>query len=397
MPNPSRRLVWMVIDLDNLNRQLIPSSLQRPESNIVSMAERLRQLTSTLTPTEGDNSTAMQFDPNATSFPLRKDLPEIKGAPKDAAWFWGKDDQLGRLNLLTPTRVKAAATEIRTGEMARMDLPLNVPAQPAFGRETFQHKIKILKENHAYDDVYTLNTQSGTQWDGFRHHAHDGSSRFYNGAQGKDFLGSEANEKCSIHYWSKHGFAGRGILLDYRSYANEQGIKYESASSHAISYADLEAVGKRQGIDIRPASQGGDVQIGDILFVRAGWKEDYDRRSASENEAIGLRVFGESGDGIQRWAGLKQEKSIIDWLHDCYFAAVGGDSPTFECWPTGPAEGRLHGFLLALWGMPLGEMVDLEKVAQLARKNGKYTFFFTSAPANVVGGVSSHVNGTAIF
>jgi hypothetical protein len=57
----------------------------------------------------------------------------------------------------------------------------------------------------------------------------------------------------------------------------------------------------------------------------------------------------------------------------------------------------LLGFLLALWGMPLGEMIDLEKVSQLARKNKKYTFFFTSAPANVVRGVSSHVNGTAIF
>lgn len=339
----------------------------------------------------------MQFDPNASSFPLRKDLPEIPGAPKDAAWFWGKDDQIGRLNLLTPARVKNAAAEIRTGQMARMDLPLNVPEQPAFGRETFQHKIKTLAQNHAYDDVYTLNTQSGTQWDGFRHHAHDASKRFYNGAQGKDFLGPEANEKCSIHYWSQHGFCGRGVLLDYRSYANDKGINYDSASSHAISYDDLVAVGKRQGIDIRPASQGGDIQIGDILFVRGGWKEDYDARSAEQNKQIGLRVFGDSGDNIQRWAGLKQEPAIVDWLHDCYFAAVGGDSPTFECWPTGPPEGRLHGFLLALWGMPLGEMIDLERVAELALKNGKYTFFFTSAPANVVRGVSSHVNGTAIF
>ena len=338
-----------------------------------------------------------QFDPNSTSFPLLKDLPSIPDAPKNAAWFWGPDDQIGRLNLLTPTRVKAAAGEIKTGQMARMDLPLNVPAQPAFGREVFQHKIKVLKKDHAYDDVYNLNTQSGTQWDGFRHHAHDGSGMFYNGARGRDFLGSEANEKCSIHYWSRHGFCGRGVLLDYRGYASEKGIKYESASSHAISYEDLRAVGEWQGLDIRPEAQGGDVKVGDILFVRAGWKEDYDARSAKDNEAIGLRVFGEEGEGIQRWAGLKQEPAIVEWLHDCYFSAVGGDSPTFECWPTGPPEGRLHGFILALWGMPLGEMVDLEGVAALARRNGRYTFFFTSAPANVVGGVSSHVNGTAVF
>ena len=287
------------------------------------------------------------WDPNSKTFPNRKDLPSIPGAPKDAAWFWGKDDGLGRLNLLTPDRVKAAAQEIKTGEMARMDLPLDVPKQPAFGRETFEHKIKTLRKDEAYDDTYSLNTQSGTQWDGFRHAAHH-SKTFYNGATGGDFLGSDANEKNSIHYWSDHGFAGRGVLLDYRSYVTDKGIKYDSASTHPISYDDLVAVGKHQGVDIRPASQGGDIQIGDILFVRAGWTEDYYKRSAEENRAVGLRVFGNEGDNIQRWAGVKQEQATIDWLHDCYFAAVGGDSPTFECWPvpSDPAL-KLHGeFLL---------------------------------------------------
>jgi len=47
--------------------------------------------------------------------------------------------------------------------------------------------------------------------------------------------------------------------------------------------------------------------------------------------------------------------------------------------------------------MPLGEMLDLEKAAQLAKKHHRYTFFFSSAPANCPGGVGSHVNGTAIF
>ena len=31
---------------------------------------------------------------------------------------------------------------------------------------------------------------------------------------------------------------------------------------------------------------------------------------------------------------------MIDWLHDCYFAAVAGDSPTFEAWPTN--QGKPH-------------------------------------------------------
>lgn len=61
------------------------------------------------------------------------------------------------------------------------------------------------------------------------------------------------------------------------------------------------------------------------------------------------------------------------------------------------SEFHLHEFILALWGMPLGEMLDLEKLAAKAKELKRYTFFFSSTPANVHGGVSSHVNGQAIF
>jgi len=340
----------------------------------------------------GKAATTIPFDPDSTSFPLRKDLPRLPGAPEDAAWVWGKEDYIGRLNLLTPARVKAAAAEIKTGEMARLDLPLNVPEQPAFGREKFEHTIKVLAEGVAYDDVYHMNTQSGTQWDGFRHFAHLPTNSFYNNTKGGDIVGPNANHKCSIHHWSVHGFSGRAVLLDYRSYADHLNIKYDSATSHAISYEDLAACGRFQGLDIRPASQGGDIRIGDILLIRSGFVEDYHKRTPEENKALGERPHGDE----QKWAGVKQEDAVLNWLHDCYFAAVGGDAPAFERWPT-PEPYHLHEYILALWGMPLGEMLDLEKVSELAKKNKRWTFFFSSSPANCPGGVSSHVNATAIF
>lgn len=55
------------------------------------------------------------------------------------------------------------------GRLTGWSLPLQVPEQPAFGREPFKHEIKTLVENLAHDDVYHMNTQSSTQWDGFRH------------------------------------------------------------------------------------------------------------------------------------------------------------------------------------------------------------------------------------
>ncbi|EXJ92128.1 hypothetical protein A1O3_00678 [Capronia epimyces CBS 606.96] len=362
---------------------------------------RLHQLKDSLV---GKTATTIPFDPDSTSFPTRKNLPKIVGAPDEAAWVWGKDDNIGRLNLLTPTRVKAAAAEVRTGEMARLDLPLDVPLQPAFNRQRFEHRIIDIHDSVAFDDIYHLNTQSGTQWDGFRHFAHLPTKTFYNNTHAADIVGSEANHKCSIHHWSTHGFSGRAVLLDYRSYADTQGIKYDTATAHAISYDDLVACGKHQGLDIRPAAQGGDIKIGDILLIRFGWTVDYYRRTPEERERLALRgsdgaTLGSGHDdpaSTAQWAGLKQEEAIKDWLHDCYFAAVGGDAPTFERWPT-PESYYLHEYILALWGMPLGEMLDLEKASELAKKNRRWTFFFSSSPANCPGGVGSHANATAIF
>jgi hypothetical protein len=99
---------------------------------------------------------------------------------------------------------------------------------------------------------------------------------------------------------------------------------------YPISYADLEACGKDQGIDIRPAAQGGDIKVGDMLFVRAGWKEQYDLKTPEQRHKMATRDH----PGGQAYAGLAQEERIKDWLHDCYFATVGGDAPTFEAWPT---------------------------------------------------------------
>jgi hypothetical protein len=101
-----------------------------------------------------------------------------------------------------------------------------MPEQPAFGRETFQHQIKILADGYAYDDLYVMNTQSGTQWDGFRHFAYFPTAEFYNGVKGDDICGPNANMRDSMHHWAEHGIAGRGVLLDYRSYAKSKGLNY---------------------------------------------------------------------------------------------------------------------------------------------------------------------------
>jgi len=165
---------------------------------------------------------------------------------------------------------------------------------------------------------------------------------------------------------------------------------------HPISYAELEAAGKSQGIDIRPVSKGGDVQIGDLLFIRSGFVATYHNKSPVARASAALRPHSLGPDDGQRWAGVKQEEAMLDWLHDCYFSAVAGDAPAFEAWPS-KEHYLLHEYILALWGMPLGEMFDLEKLAKTCKENGRWSFFVTSSPNHCVGGVSSHGNALAIF
>ena len=242
------------------------------------------------------------FDPDSSSLPSRHDLPKIPGAPSGAAWVWGSDDNLGRLNLLTPTRIAAAAKLIKKGEVVPLNLPLDVPKVPSFGREVFKHEIKALAPGVAYDDVYHLNTQSGTQWDGFRHVAHMSTGKFYNGATGDDIVGEKATLRDSIHHWAEKGIAGRGILLDYWGYAKKSGVEYDPFEFHGISLEELRKCGEDQGVDIRPKTQGGDVEIGDLLFVRSGWVEAYEKRTPEEREKAALRPHKLGPDDGQRYA-----------------------------------------------------------------------------------------------
>lgn len=352
-------------------------------------ANKLSGIASHLT---GSSST-FRYDAHSTTFPLRSDLPAIPGAPAGAAWFWGADDELGRLNLLTPARVLAAAKTVTQGIVVPLNLTLGHPAPPCFDRQPFVHTIKPLHESGcAFDDHYSMNPQSGSQWDGFRHFSHQESCTFYNNTKPEDIVGPKANTKCGIQAWAKKGIAGRGILLDFASWAATTSRSYDIFSpASVITYDELVAVGKSQNLDIRPAALGGDIHPGDIVLVRTGFTLHDSPSSADQRQEYRGKSLDE-----QRYNGIEQSVEMLDWLHDCYVAAIAADSPTLEAWPS-PTGWYLHEYLLARWGVPLGELWDLEELARRCREEGRWTFMVTSAPMNVEGGVATPPNALAIF
>jgi hypothetical protein len=63
-----------------------------------------------------------------------------------------------------------------------------------------------------------------------------------------------------------------------------------------------------------------------------------------------------------------------------------------------PKDGiTLHQWLLPHAGIPIGEMWNLEALATACVKLKKWTFLFSSAPLNVLGGIASPPNAIALL
>lgn len=334
----------------------------------------------------------MRLDPSCerTSFPKRAQLPVVAGTPEGSAWFWGGSDELGRLNLLTPQRVQRATGEnVKTGCVVSLNLSLSEPSPPLFGRRPFEHRINSIGKG-AFDDETTFNTQSSSQWDGFRHFADPKSGCFYNGIvseeiEGEDVEdegGSERSRRLGIDAWSRRGIVGRGVLLDVYSWAQTHN-SYDPFTQHSITATDLKACAESQGITF---------ETGDILLIRTGWLERYNSLTKEEKQDRSTWDLMK-----HQYAGLEASEGMKDFLHDSYFSATAADNPSLEVWPASSWEASLHAALLPLWGVPIGELWDLEALSQKCRQENRWTFLVTSSPAYIPGGVGSPPNALALF
>ena len=102
--------------------------------------------------------------------PPYADLPVRPGLPKGSSWgVWGDDDRLGCLNLLSPEGAKRGAGLVRSGNVHPLNLELELPDPPLFGRPAFGHEVVSRPSGISCDDMlHGWNTQSSSQWDGFR-------------------------------------------------------------------------------------------------------------------------------------------------------------------------------------------------------------------------------------
>ena len=320
------------------------------------------------------------------ALPSFDDLPVAPGAPPHSSWgVWGDvgTDVLGCLNRLTPERVVRAAASIRTGRTFGLNLAAELPDPPLFGRPAFTHEVTGRPGGMSHDDLlHGWNTQSSSQWDGFRHIGHPTHGHY----------GGVADEDHGMHHWAARGIVGRAVLADVGRWRDAAGRPLAYDEPDPITPDDLTAC---------LADQGTAVEPGDILLVRTGWLTWY-RSLDADGRA-------RAADPAQfRAPGLAPGLATARLLWDLHVAAVGADNPALEVWDPSRMADRaalndetwpdvfVHTVLLPLLGLPIGELFELDPLADDCAADGTYDCFLASGPLNVRAGVATPPNAVAV-
>jgi hypothetical protein len=253
----------------------------------------------------------------AATYPAYDQLPLIDKIGARHAWgVFGPDDELGRLNLLTPQVVKDASAGVRRGEVFNLCLPLDLPDPPWGGeRRPYQHFVFPLNRNSQDDYLDSFYPQRSTQWDGFRH-IRAREFGFWGGVvEGAD----QDGDRLGIQRWAEHGIVGRGVLADVQHYLASKGRHLAPETGTAITVEDLELTLTAEKVRLKP---------GDVLLVRTGYIEAYLAGSPED------RVRYSRG---REFPGLHAGEEMARYLWDSGVAAVSGRLETH--WPSNdPSE-----------------------------------------------------------
>lgn len=144
-------------------------------------------------------------------------------------------------------------------------------------------------------------------------------------------------------------------------------------SAYPVSFSGLLEVLKSQNLseeDIRP---------GDIIIIRFGYISQYEGMSDEKRARLDELYRKQKPENI----GIEPSERLLEFLWEKKVAAVAGDTRSFEVWPCSQTQWHLHEWLLAGWGMPIGELFNLENLSKTCEEAKRYTFFFTSSPMNV--------------
>jgi len=297
------------------------------------------------------------------------------GSPNNWGRF-GELDQIGTANLLTPERVARAASLVKTGRRFSLALPIGPPTPGGYRAEP-AHLYRFAagdgvigagrggERYQVSDDYVFMALQASTQIDGFGHVG--GDSTLYNGYWAGLVTATGGARRLGIHKLA-HGIVGRAVLLDV---ARHVGVEHLDPG-FPLGPDDLDGAARTQGVAI---------EAGDVVLVRTGhlgWKLGLapdDPAAASRHEP-----------GISTRA--------IPWLHDHYVAMIATDTAACSVVPPEPGDEFLTWHVAALrdLGLLVGELFDLDDLADDCATDKTFEGFFVAAPMPIVGASGSPLN-----
>ena len=279
---------------------------------------------------------------------------------------WGKSDELGTVNLITPAKRKSAAALVTEG--VAVSLSRDTDARKTIDNQApFVHKMSI-----AVDGQFNMDDDS-IFFHGFGHTHFDALSHvFYKGQMYNGFpqtAAQSAGMTALAVTAYKNGIFTRGVLIDIPRLRN-------------VPYLDTDAVIYPEDLDAWEKKTGIHIESGDAVFIRTGrWA----RRAAKGPWDIGAHS-----------AGL--HASCARWFRQRDIAVLGGDTAN-DAIPSGVqgASFPLHTLLLVAMGTPMFDQCDLEELSNAAAARNRWTFLLTAAPLRVSGGTGSLANPIAVF
>jgi kynurenine formamidase len=293
---------------------------------------------------------------------------------------WGDDDSRGTLNHINPEVLMRAVGSARQGKMFSLGMRFDRkgPQGVHSGRINPQLYMNVMDQAFSArypsarynDDVVHMSLQSATQWDALSHVHYDGT--LYNGCKAQHALTSTGTKCLGVEHLASPGIMSRGVLLDI---ARLHGVAM-LPGDHAIGPDELDQAAQAAGVTIEP---------GDIVLVRTG----HMRRFSVLHD---VEAFNTNFPGLSA--------QCVEWLYEHSLAAVCCDNAAVEHLGPDTLDDEmclpLHMLCLRDMGMPLGELFDLEALAEDCAADGQHSFLLCAPPLGFTGAVGSPVNPTVL-
>ena len=342
--------------------------------------------------------------------------PRWKQRPEGSTWGdWGDDDELGRINLLTPEKVLQGVREVEAGVSFCLSLPLDFPGGIALNQRRHPPVLAPTEDMRGTpstffnvhmsemedwgdpkyvdvwaDDTVTLSLQYSTQWDSLAHVGAefdadgDGVEEgvYYNGYRaGVDLVGPSHDARgdggahrsfahhLGLEHMAFHGVQGRGVLVDlFHHVGNEW---------RAVDRALLEEILRADDVVVEP---------GDVLLLHTGF-------------ATRILEWDRNPDPAQLFTTCSyldgRDPELLEWIASSGIAALVADNYAVEGLLGKDKDPSRHSFLplhhLCLFklGVPLGEMWYLHELASWLRSHDRSRFLLTAPPLRLPGAVGS--------